>query len=130
MAFNPYYGNPYYQPMQYQPMQQMQQMPQQTTQTNVVEVSSESEASAYLVAAGGSVLLWNKPDKKFYFKSRDMSGSPYPMQIMSYTEDGGQPKPQENDYTSQLNQLTTKISQLEEKVQRLEAREVKPDDAQ
>ena len=126
MAYNPYmYGNPYYQQMQFQPIQQMpQQMPQQTTQTNVVEVSSESEASAYLVAAGGSVLLWNKPDKKFYFKSRDMSGSPYPMQVMSYTEDGGQTKPPESAYVSrdEFNQLVAKINQLE--------KEVKPDDAQ
>lgn len=113
MAYPSYYQpyqNPYY--PQCQPMQQV--MPQATQQTNVVEVSSESEASAYLVAAGSSVLLWNKKDKRFYFKSRDMSGSPLPMQTMSYNEDCGQTQ---TEYISrdEFQALADKVNRLEQK---------------
>lgn len=113
MAYPSYYQpyqNPYY--PQYQPMQQV--MPQATQQTNVVEVGSESEASAYLVAAGSSVLLWNKKDKRFYFKSRDMSGSPLPMQTMSYSEDCGQAQ---TEYISrdEFQALADKVNRLEKR---------------
>lgn len=113
MAYPTYYQpyqNPYY--PQYQPMQQV--MPQTAQQTNVVEVGSESEASAYLVAAGSSVLLWNKKDKRFYFKSRDMSGSPLPMQTMSYNDDCGQTQ---TEYISrdEFQALADKVNRLEQK---------------
>jgi hypothetical protein len=117
MAYPSYYQpyqNPYF--PQYQPVQQV--VPQTAQQTNVVEVGSESEASAYLVAAGSSVLLWNKKDKRFYYKSRDMSGSPLPMLTMSYSEDNApQKQATESEYVSrdEFQALADKVTRLEQK---------------
>lgn len=135
MAYNPYmqYGNPYYPQTPYQPMQTQPMMSQpsnmmaQTAQTiNVVEVSSDGEANGYLVAPGATVLLWNKAAKKFCLKSRDANGTPYPMRIMPYTEEG---EPQQQETTAgisrnEYDQLVQKVNELEKK---LNGKEVEKD---
>ena len=141
MAYNPYmYGNPYYPQMQFQPMMnqpntamaqpaQQQNMAQPTQQINVVEVGSENEATGYLVAAGASVLLWWRAGHKFFWKSRDMNGSPYPMKTMSYTDDDEPTAPQATpEYITrdEFNGLVQKVNKLEQKPAR-RAKEAEPD---
>ncbi len=141
MAYNPYmYGNPYYPQMQFQPMMnqpntamaqsaQQQNMAQPTQQINVVEVGSENEATGYLVAAGASVLLWWRAGHKFFWKSRDMNGSPYPMKTMSYTDDDEPTDPQvtpEYITRDEFDGLVQKVNKLEQKPAR-RAKEAEPD---
>lgn len=132
MAYNPYmYGNPYYPQMQFQPMmnQPNTAMAQPTQQINVVEVGSENEATGYLVAAGASVLLWWRAGHKFFWKSRDMNGSPYPMKTMSYTDDDEPAAPQvapEYITRDEFDGLVQKVNKLEQKPTR-KAKEAEPD---
>lgn len=141
MAYNPYmYGNPYYPQMQFQPMMnqpntamaqpaQQQNMAQPTQQINVVEVGSENEATGYLVAAGASVLLWWRAGHKFFWKSCDANGSPYPMKTMSYTDDDEPTAPQvtpEYITRDEFDGLVQKVNKLEQKPTR-KAKEAEPD---
>lgn len=90
------YNTPYY---GYQPMQQMQQMPQmpmaqQPTQmqqqppqqpnNNIIWVSGEAGAKAYLVAPNNTVQLWDSENPTIYLKSADASGMPS-IKILDYT---------------------------------------------
>lgn len=143
MAYNPYmYDNPYYPQtqMQFQPMMnqtntmmaqpaQQQNMAQPTQPINVVEVGSENEATGYLVAAGASVLLWWRAGHKFFWKSRDMNGSPYPMKTMSYTDDDEPAAPQvtpEYITRDEFDRIVQKVNKLEQKPTR-RAKEAEPD---
>lgn len=99
MAFyNPFpatYQNPYYQqvPMQQQmPVQtapQLQQSQPQVQQaqpmnSNLIWVSGEAGAKAYLVAPNTTVQLWDSEAQKIYLKSADASGMPS-IKTLDYT---------------------------------------------
>ena len=98
MAFynQPYSYQPYGQPMpdqlaqlrqaQYQPMQPLTQP--QTVQESMIWVQGEAGAKAYMVAPGGSVVLWDAERYVFYIKTADQSGMPS-MRVFEYTERGG-----------------------------------------
>jgi hypothetical protein len=98
MAFynQPYGYQPYGQAMpdqlaqlrqaQYQPMQPMAQS--QTAQEPMIWVQGEAGAKAYMVAPGGSVVLWDAERYVFYIKTADQSGMPS-MRVFEYTERGG-----------------------------------------
>lgn len=77
-----------YQPVQYQPMQ-YQQQPQQQQQpqpmsSNMIWVSGEAGAKAYLVAPNTTVQLWDSESQRIFLKSADASGMPS-MKILDYT---------------------------------------------
>lgn len=76
-------------PMTYQPQQmyypQMQSQGQQTQNSNnLIWVSGEAGAKAYLVAPNTTVTLWDSEDKVIYLKSADASGMPS-MKILDYS---------------------------------------------
>ena len=78
-----------YQPVQYQPMQYQQQPQQQQQQaqpmsSNMIWVSGEAGAKAYLVAPNTTVQLWDSESQTIYLKSADESGMPT-MKILDYT---------------------------------------------
>ncbi len=77
-----------YQPVQYQPMQ-YQQQPQQQQQaqpmsSNMIWVSGEAGAKAYLVAPNTTVQLWDSESQRIFLKSADASGMPS-MKVLDYT---------------------------------------------
>lgn len=83
MAFNSGF------PMNYQPMYQPMAYPQQPTvpnqqQGNLIWVSGEAGAKAYLVAPNTTVQLWDSEAQTIYLKSADASGMPT-MKILDYT---------------------------------------------
>lgn len=101
MAFyNPFpatYQNSYYQQQQpqimqqQQPVMQQQQIPQtQPTQgqqpmnSNLIWVSGEAGAKAYLVAPNTTVQLWDSEAQVIYLKSADASGMPS-IKTLDYT---------------------------------------------
>ena len=76
-------------PMTYQPQQmyypQMQsQVQQQQNTNNLIWVSGEAGAKAYLVAPNTTVTLWDSEDKVIYLKSADATGMPS-MKILDYS---------------------------------------------
>lgn len=76
-------------PMTYQPQQmyypQMQnQGQQQQNSNNLIWVSGEAGAKAYLVAPNTTVTLWDSEAQVIYLKSADASGMPS-MKIIDYT---------------------------------------------
>ena len=77
-------------PMTYQPQQmyypQMQSQGQQQTQNgnNLIWVSGEAGAKAYLVAPNTTVTLWDSEAQVIYLKSADATGMPS-MKIIDYT---------------------------------------------
>lgn len=84
MAFNngfPMAYQPMYQPMAYQ--QQQPTVPNQQ-QGNLIWVSGEAGAKAYLVAPNNTVQLWDSEAQTIYLKSADASGMPT-MKILDYT---------------------------------------------
>lgn len=72
-----------FQPMPMQPMTQPQ-----TVQEPMIWVQGEAGAKAYMVAPGGSVVLWDAERYVFYIKTADQSGMPS-MRVFEYTERGG-----------------------------------------
>ena len=83
MAYNPYLPyQPYYQPIYQQPIQAQPNTYQQTqanvmpTQSGIIWVSGESEASLYPIAPNNAVVLWEKTGKTIYLKSADVTGKP------------------------------------------------------
>ena len=78
-------------PMTYQPQQMYYpQMPQQNqaqqTQNgnNLIWVSGEAGAKAYLVAPNTTVTLWDSESQTIFLKSADATGMPS-MKILDYT---------------------------------------------
>ena len=94
--------------MNYQPMnyQQNQQQSSQSSQDERIWVTSQSAAEAYLVASNGFVRLWDSSCNKFYEKSADYSGRPYPMKVYEYKEVTGQTEPQENNNYVSVDEFT------------------------
>ena len=99
----PYYNQPYsYQPYgqaipdqlsqlrqaQYQPIPMQPMAQPQTVQEPMIWVQGEAGAKAYMVAPGGSVVLWDAERYVFYIKSADQTGMPS-MRVFEYTERGG-----------------------------------------
>lgn len=84
MAYNgfPATYQPMYYPQQYQP--QMPQQPAQQQQNNIIWVSGEAGAKAFLIAPNTTVQLWDSDDQVIYLKSADASGMPS-MKILDYT---------------------------------------------
>lgn len=85
MAYNgfPATYQPMYYPQQYQP-QMPQQPAQQQQQNNIIWVSGEAGAKAFLIAPNTTVQLWDSDDQVIYLKSADASGMPS-MKILDYT---------------------------------------------
>ena len=76
-------------PMTYQPQQmyypQMQNQAQQTQNgNNLIWVSGEAGAKAYLVAPNTTVTLWDSESQTIFLKSADATGMPS-MKILDYT---------------------------------------------
>jgi len=96
-------------PMNYQPMYQPMAYPQQNTvpnqqQGNLIWVSGEAGAKAYLVGPNQTVQLWDSESQTIYLKSADASGMPT-MKILDYTirEQNSQPTSalmQSSDYVT------------------------------
>lgn len=84
MAYNgfPATYQPMYYPQQYQP--QIPQQPAQQQQNNIIWVSGEAGAKAYLVAPNTTVQLWDSEAQCIYLKSADASGMPS-MKILDYS---------------------------------------------
>ena len=82
MAYNPYFPVGY-QPVYYQNPTQFNAYPTQSsvgatqpTQSGIIWVSGESEASMYPIAPNNAVTLWDKSGKTVYVKSADATGKP------------------------------------------------------
>lgn len=101
MAFynQPYSYQPYGQAMpdqlgqlrqaqQFQPIQMQPTVQPQTVQEPMIWVQGEAGAKAYMVAPGGSVVLWDAERYVFYIKTADQSGMPS-MRVFEYSERGG-----------------------------------------
>lgn len=91
-----------YQPVQYQPMQYQPQMQQQQAQqqaqpmsSNMIWVSGEAGAKAYLVAPNTTVQLWDSEKQTVYIKSADASGMPT-IKTLDYTIRDNAPQPSVN----------------------------------
>lgn len=97
-------------PMTYQPQQmyypQMQSQGQQQQNTNnLIWVSGEAGAKAYLVAPNTTVTLWDSEDKVIYLKSADATGMPS-MKILDYSIRNNSPQ----ETTSNAhNEFATKV---------------------
>lgn len=77
----------------YNYMPQGRSIPMVSSPDERIWVTSQGAAEAYLVAANGFVRLWDSSTNRFYEKSADYSGRPYPMKIYEYKEVTGQPMP-------------------------------------
>jgi hypothetical protein len=97
MAFNNYYGN--YNP--YQPqmngtfngamqdnLSQLRNMqnPPVPNMSGAVWVQGEAAAKSYPVAPNNNVILMDSEAPKFYVKSADPSGMPFPLRVFEYKE--------------------------------------------
>lgn len=79
-------------PMTYQPQQmyypqmpqQNQGQPQAQNSNNLIWVSGEAGAKAYLVAPNTTVTLWDSESQTIFLKSADATGMPS-MKILDYT---------------------------------------------
>lgn len=93
-------------PMTYQPQQmyypQMQSQGQQQQNTNnLIWVSGEAGAKAYLVAPNTTVTLWDSEDKVIYLKSADATGMPS-MKILDYSIRNNSPQETASDAHSEF----------------------------
>jgi hypothetical protein len=118
------YGFPAtYQPMYYpstiqqvpqQVPQQIPQQPTQQTQNNLIWVSGEAGAKAYLLAPNTTMPLWDSESQTIYLKSADASGMPS-MRIIDYTIRDNAPKTPNlaanNDFVTK-DELQTVINEL------------------
>lgn len=119
----PYQMQP--QPAMMQP-QPAPQMPQ--TVSALTFVLGEAEASAYPVAPGNTVSLWDKSESTVYIKSVDASGVPS-MRILDYTERSAAPRRKqaaeaataqpEYARAEELRALETRHEQLAAKLDRI-----------
>ncbi len=139
MAFyNPFpatYQNPYYQQMQQQipvPQQQIQQQPVQSQiqpsqpmNSNLIWVSGEAGAKAYLVAPNTTVQLWDSEAQVIYLKSADASGMPsiktldytirnenQPIQTLQHTDDNFISREEFDALKSDLDALQSELNKL------------------
>lgn len=97
-------------PMTYQPQQmyypQMQSQGQQQQNTNnLIWVSGEAGAKAYLVAPNTTVTLWDSEAQVIYLKSADATGMPS-MKIIDYTIRNNTPQETVSDRHSEFAMKT------------------------
>ena len=95
------YAQPTQQPQAAQLTQQTPQNPQPMS-SNIIWVSGEAGAKAYMVAPNTTVQLWDSEENVIYIKTADSSGMPS-MKILDYTirEPNLIPKAKENiDYVT------------------------------
>lgn len=100
-------------PMTYQPQQmyypqmpqQNQVQPQTQNSNNLIWVSGEAGAKAYLVAPNTTVTLWDSEDKVIYLKSADATGMPS-MKILDYSIRNNSPQETASDAH---NEFATKV---------------------
>lgn len=110
---NPNYGMNY-QPMNYMPNQSNNQPINSSNQDERIWVTNQSAAEAYLVASNGFVRLWDSSCNKFYEKSADYSGRPYPMKVYEYKEVTGQIPTENNDFVSkdEFTEFKNKVNEF------------------
>lgn len=84
MAYNNIFPMTYQPQQMYYPQMQNQGQPQTQNGNNLIWVSGEAGAKAYLVAPNTTVTLWDSEDKVIYLKSADATGMPS-MKILDYT---------------------------------------------
>lgn len=118
----------YGQQMQAQQMQGQMIQPVQNMNTfsqkidfNGVLVNSFEDVKSYPVPIGGTILLLNKSNNKFYLKSLDDKGDPV-IETYSFEVSGGEKinntetennKQQQIDYNATITKLTNRIDKLE-----------------
>lgn len=132
------YGFPAtYQPMYYpstiqQVPQQVPQPPTQQTQNNLIWVSGEAGAKAYLLAPNTTMPLWDSESQTIFLKSTDGSGMPT-IKYLDYTvRDSSQPtnnvvdsyvtKEEIADITAQLADLKRRMDNLSSRTKRGEGK--------
>ena len=132
------YGFPNtYQPMYYPPTiqqvpQQVPQPPTQQTQNNLIWVSGEAGAKAYLLAPNTTMPLWDSESQTIFLKSTDGSGMPT-IKYLDYTvRDSSQPtnnvvdsyvtKEEIADITAQLADLKRRMDNLSSRTKRGEGK--------
>lgn len=92
LTYQPYQSYPQFSQSYPQNQQIPQMQPQQQNNSNMVWVSGEAGAKAYLIAPNTTVQLWDSEQNVVYIKSADASGMPT-MKILDYTiREQGQPK--------------------------------------
>lgn len=121
MAYNAmfpvnYMGN--YQQMPYIQQQVQQNQNQNLNNSNLIWVSGEAGAKAFMVAPNTTVQLWDSEDQVIYLKSADASGMPT-MKILDYTirQAGNQqaaPALMQSDYVTR-----DELSAFEEKIKKM-----------
>lgn len=119
----------YKMPYQAQPIQPMQQQPVQSAPSALIFVLGEAEASAYPVAPGNTVSMWDKSDPTVYIKSVDAAGVPS-LRILDYTERSAAPKRRaaeeapapapEYARAEELRAVESRCAQLAAKLDRIE----------
>lgn len=127
VTYQPIYQQyPQVQPQAQQVMPQPQpQQAQPQQQSNLIWVSGEAGAKAYLVAPNTTVQLWDSESQTIYLKSADGSGMPS-IKTLDYTiRDTGTPvqatEPAEGKYIQrdELNALNGRIQALEREISKL-----------
>lgn len=123
------YGFPAtYQPMYYPPTiqqvpqqvpQQIPQPPTQQTQNNLIWVSGEAGAKAYLLAPNTTMPLWDSESQTIFLKSTDGSGMPT-IKYLDYTvRDAAQPTNnivEEFATKDDIAQLTEQLADLKRRM--------------
>lgn len=114
----PQYYQPYYQPPMPDQLTQLRQyqVQPQPAQQNMVWVSGEQEAMAYLVAPNSAVALWDSNCPTIYLKKADASGKPM-MQVFDLVERTGAPKQTNSEHVefatkAELDALAARVEAL------------------
>ena len=123
-----YYPTP--QPVQ---PQQAPQTPQTTQNNNIIWVSGETGAKAYLVAPNTTVQLWDSEEQVIYLKSADASGMPsiktldYTVREPSASRDVVLDQKQEYVSKEEINALEEKIEALRNDIDKIASSKKKGD---
>ena len=130
------YGFPAtYQPMYYPPTiqqvpqqvpQQIPQPPTQQTQNNLIWVSGEAGAKAYLLAPNTTMPLWDSESQTIFLKSTDGSGMPT-IKYLDYTvRDAVQPTNNVVEGFATKDDLADLAAQLADLKRRMDAMSNRP----
>lgn len=130
------YGFPAtYQPMYYPPTiqqvpqqvpQQIPQPPTQQTQNNLIWVSGEAGAKAYLLAPNTTMPLWDSESQTIFLKSTDGSGMPT-IKYLDYTvRDTAQPTNNVVEGFATKDDLADLAAQLADLKRRMDAMSNRP----
>ena len=130
------YGFPAtYQPMYYPPTiqqvpqqvpQQIPQPPTQQTQNNLIWVSGEAGAKAYLLAPNTTMPLWDSESQTIFLKSTDGSGMPT-IKYLDYTvRDAAKPTNNVVEGFATKDDLADLAAQLADLKRRMDAMSNRP----